>query len=128
MNSKLIFSAGIIMLLTALLHLIGGQTTLVDPLLDSNMLLQEKVEWLGAWHTITILLFGMGIVLVRNGMKMREGQYESIKFIFYLCILFSLSFIVASIYLQKHAPQYIIFLPLAFLTYMGMKRIDRNQK
>ena len=122
MDSKLIFSAGVIMLASAALHTIGGQLTLVDPLLDSNLQLQEKVEWLGAWHCITILLFGMGIILTRNGLRLREKQVHTLKFIFYLCILFSIVFISASFYLQKHAPQYILFLPMALLVYLGLKR------
>ena len=123
MDSKLIFSAGLIMLASATLHTIGGQLTLVDPLLDSNLQLQEKVEWLGAWHCITLLLFGMGIILTRNGLKLRENHVHTIKSIFYLCILFSIAFIGASLFLQKHAPQYILFLPMALVIHLGLRRL-----
>ena len=126
MESNLIFAAGIIMLLIGVLHTIGGQITLVNPLLDSSLQAQEKVEWLGAWHMITILIFGMALIMVRNGIKIRQSQIAALEFIYYLCILFSISFIAASFYLQKHAPQYILFSPIAILLFFGLKRLKTS--
>lgn len=126
MDSKLIFTAGIIMSFTAILHLIGGQTTLVNPLLESNLQMQEKVEWLGAWHCITIFLAAMGFVLIRNGMKIKQDQIMTIRSIYYLCILFSISFIASSVYLQKHAPQYILFIPIALIIYLGLNKLESD--
>lgn len=126
MENKYLFSAGILMILIAILHLVGGQITLVDPMIDSNMIQQEKVEWLGAWHCISILLFYFGYVLLKNGKKQSTKQTELIKFIAYMCLLFSISFIGSSIFLQKHAPQYILFIPMAVILYFGLKKMEIN--
>jgi len=119
MKNKFLLAAGGISFFTAGLHLIGGQLTLVDPLLASNLIPQEKTEWLGAWHIVTILLFFFGYILLKNGLKPNIEDRSLIKWIGILCLLFSFAFIGASLGQQQHAPQYILFLPVAALVYFG---------
>ena len=76
--------AGVINLLTAFLHLIGGQMSLVDPLSKSNLELQVKTELLGVWHMVTVMLFMSSIVLLMFGLKPKEEISKAfISFIAY---------------------------------------------
>ena len=126
MDNKFIFIAGVLTIFTALVHLIGGQSTLVNPLLESALTDQVKVEWLGAWHCISIFLFLFGIILIKNGLNMDPKQLAVINLIFQLYLLFAISFILASLFRAQHAPQYILFIPIALLIYLGMKKNQRN--
>ena len=60
------FIAGILNLFTALLHTIGGQLDLVNPLLNSSLETQTKAEWFGVWHMVTILLFVTSYLVLKN--------------------------------------------------------------
>lgn len=123
MRNNFLLSAGIVCLASALLHTVGGQFTLVNPMLQSDLNVQAQTEWLGAWHLITILLWVFGYLLFTNGRRFRKDQLSVIHLIGWLCLLFGFSFIGASLYQQVHAPQYILFLPIALLTFMGVKKI-----
>lgn len=114
--------AGAICLFTAILHTVGGQLSLVDPMLISDLTAGAKTEWLGAWHMITILLWMFGYILFRNGLKLQKENTTTIRLIAFLCLCFAASFIAASLWRMHHAPQYILFLPIAILTYFGLKK------
>jgi hypothetical protein len=60
--------AGGINLFTAILHTIGGQLDLVNPLMNSNLTDQQKAEWIAAWHLVTIMLFFTSYVIIKNGL------------------------------------------------------------
>ncbi|TRX35451.1 hypothetical protein FNW52_10425 [Flavobacterium sp. ZT3R18] len=114
--------AGIINLFTAVLHTIGGQISLVNPLLGSNLIIQAKAEWMGAWHMVTIILFATSYLLIKNGLGKKENeQTEFVKYIGYLYILFSVPSIVTSVMYNLLAPQWIILLPIGLLAYLGKK-------
>lgn len=115
--------AGIINLFTALLHTIGGQISLVNPLLGSNLIIQAKAEWIGVWHMVTIILFATSYLLIKNGLDTKEDkQAEFVKYIGYLYIIFSVPSIVTSIMYNLLAPQWIILLPIGLLAYLGTKK------
>ncbi len=57
---------GAINLFTALLHTIGGEVFLVNPMLQSNLEDQVKAEWFGAWHMVTIVLVMSIFLLLKN--------------------------------------------------------------
>jgi hypothetical protein len=119
--------AGGINFFTALIHTIGGQLSLVNPLQDSNLLDQTKAEWVGAWHMVTILLFLTSYLLVKNGLgKTQQKQSEIINFIGVLYISFSVPFIVTSLMYKLLAPQWILLLPIGLLGYFGTKKLTTN--
>jgi len=101
---------------------IGGQLTLVNPLLQSELSPQITTEWLGAWHIVTILLWVFGFILFRNGRKVEREDRSLIRTIGLLSFLFGLTFIIASLIQGQHAPQYILFLPIAVCVAVGNKR------
>ncbi|RKN21703.1 hypothetical protein D7035_12430, partial [Aquimarina sp. AD1] len=79
--------AGIINLLGAILHTIGGQMELVNPLLDSNISIQQKSELAAAWHIVTILLFLTSYIILKVGfLKDSNQEKEQLKSIAVLYI------------------------------------------
>ena len=116
--------AGVINLLTAFLHLIGGQMSLVDPLSKSNLELQVKTELLGVWHMVTVMLFMSSIVLLMFGLKPKEEISKAfISFIAYSYVLFSICFIAAGIFNAQFAPQWTLLLPIGILTIIGKRKM-----
>jgi len=125
MNKKNIIwtIAGLLNLFTAVLHTIGGQIDLVNPLLKSNLLEQSQAEWLGVWHMVTIVLFTTSYYLLQSGFsKNQSTNLGIIKYIGIIYILFSIPFVFSGIYIQKFAPQWILLLPIGVLTLIGLKR------
>lgn len=122
--------AGLLNLFTALLHTIGGQLDLVNPLLKSNLNEQVQTEWLGVWHMVTIVLFVTSYYLLRCGFsKNKSNNFGVIQSIGIIYILFSLPFVFAGIFMQNFAPQWILLLPIGGLTIFGLNRnIKLNKK
>ncbi len=115
--------AGILNLFTALLHAVGGQINLVNPLCKSNLTNQEKAQWMGGWHMITIILFATSILLIKNVIKKRVSeQIQIIVYIGYLYVAFGLSFIISSIFFQILAPQWTLLLPIGLFILFGSKK------
>ncbi|MEM8528698.1 MAG: hypothetical protein AAGG68_28950 [Bacteroidota bacterium] len=111
--------AGIINSFTALLHLISGQIDLVNPLLGSNLSIQLKTEWLGAWHIVTAILFVSSYYLIKYGLNKTSRNSEVIQLIGILYLLFSFVFILSSLYMTVFAPQWILLLPIGVLSLIG---------
>jgi hypothetical protein len=125
-NLFLIIS-GLINLFTFLLHVIGGQISLINPLLDSNLELQVKTELLGVWHMVTIILFITSIILLYWGFKQnKKSNIELLSFIGYLYILFSVPFVIISIIYGLLVPQWILLLPIGILTIIGIRKIKKD--
>ncbi len=112
--------AGVINLFTALLHTIGGQLELVNPLIKSNLYNQQKAEWIGAWHMVTIILFFTSYIIIKIGIT--NKQSELVKYIGYLYLIFSIPSIITSSMYQLLAPQWILLLPISALIYFGAKK------
>lgn len=120
-------AAGIINLLTALLHLIGGQIDLINPFLESNLSLQVRTELLGAWHMVTLLLFSSALIFIISGRDTTKPKNSAlISYISYSYIGFSLIFIGLSIYYNILAPQWIILLPIGLLGLIGINKQVKN--
>jgi len=116
-------TAGIVNLLTALIHTFGGQMDLVNPLLKSNLSDQTKAEWFGVWHLVTLLLFATSYVIFRNTLvAVQVRKPEIISSIGFLYFLFSVPFIISSIINRLLAPQWILLLPIGLLLLFGIKR------
>jgi hypothetical protein len=115
--------AGLINLLTALLHTFAGQIDLINPLMDSNIELQTKSELLSAWHIVTILLFATAFILLKNGFRWSVSEDKTaVRYIGYLYILFCIPFIVVSFMNNLFAPQWILLLPIGLLSWIGQSK------
>ncbi|SNY94891.1 hypothetical protein [Flagellimonas pacifica] len=113
--------AGFMNLFGALVHTFLGQTTLVNPLMDSDLNAQAKIEWLGVWHIVTVILFATSYVYLNEGFKSKTPpKYTLIKQISWLYVLFSLIFIIVSIWQQILAPQWILLLPVGLFGFFGV--------
>lgn len=115
--------AGIINLLGAILHTIGGQMELVNPLLDSNISIQQKSELTAAWHIVTILLFLTSYIILKVGfLKGSNQKKEQLKSIAVLYILSGIPFIITSYIYNTNAFQWILLMPIGFLLFIGLQK------
>ncbi|GGG57244.1 hypothetical protein GCM10011414_28870 [Croceivirga lutea] len=115
--------AGIINLLGAILHTIGGQIELVNPLLDSNISIQQKSELTAAWHIVTILLFFTSYIILKVGFLKGSNQVkEQLKSIAFLYILSGIPFIITSYIYNVNAFQWILLMPIGFLLLIGLRK------
>ncbi len=115
--------AGVLNLLTFFMHLIGGQIELVNPMMDTKMSMVVKTQLLGAWHMVTLILLATSIVLLLAGLRHSyTAKLELISFVGYLNLAFCLPFVGASFYYGMLVPQWIFFLPIALLTFYGIKQ------
>ena len=127
MKVSIIKIAGLLNLFTAFLHLIGGQISLVDPLLLTSLGYQEKGEWVGVWHIITILLFFTTFILLKTGFSKKSiPNKELLKYIGTLLILCGIPFVISSIYFGVLAPQWILFFPMGLLVLFGIKERENH--
>lgn len=120
-NIYLIIAASL-NLVTALIHLIGGQHDLVSPLIKSDLELIKKTELLGVWHMVSIMLFYSSVILFRKGFVGDKNSKEIVEFIGLSYVLFGFGFIGISIYNLQFAPQWTLLLPIGILTLIGIKK------
>lgn len=114
--------AGCVALFTSFLHLIGGQLSIVDPLLESSMPLQPKSEMLAAWHLITVFLFLSSYYFLRFGFgKYHKEPDYLIQMMSYAYLGFGVVFIIVSIVQGVFAPQWILLLPIGVFGLIGKK-------
>ena len=116
-----ILIAGVIMALTTILHLTGGQIDHVEPLLASDLNPTDKAVLLGVWHMVSVALMITAFWLIRYGLKPKPILHDAIRFIAWLNLLFAIVFIIVSIVRWSFAPQWILFLPIATLIFFGLK-------
>ena len=116
-----ILIAGVIMAMTSLLHLIGGQMDHVVPLLQSGLGPTDKAVLLGVWHLVSVTLFLMAFWLIRYGLKPLDIHKDAMQFIAWLNLLFALVFIITSIASGIFTPQWILFLPIGILILYSLK-------
>ncbi len=115
--------AGIVNLFGAILHTIGGQIELVNPLLDSNISMQQKGELTGAWHIVTILLFLTSFLILRMGFKKVANQSkEQLKSIAILYLLSAIPFIITSYWYGVFALQWVLLMPIGILLLVGLQK------
>ena len=118
--------AGFINLITAIIHLFAGQMDLVNPLQNSNLEDQQKAEWIGAWHIVTILLFFSSFIILKAGFgKLKEYELQILRRFGMLYILAGVPFIISSIYYSVFAPQWILLMPIGVLLFFGIKKTSR---
>lgn len=115
---------GAISLFTFFVHLIGGQITLVDPLLNSGLDLQVRTEWLAAWHIVTVFLLFASVVLLRSGLNPQSDDGKVVEFISWCFVGFGVVFIAASVFQQCFAPQWILLIPIGVLGLSGARKLN----
>lgn len=112
--------AGIINLFTAILHIVGGQLDLVNPLLESDLSHPTKTQWLGAWHIVSVILVVSSYYLLKYGSNANQSSSEAIVRLFgMLYLLFAGAFIASSLWMNVFAPQWILLLPIGILSLIG---------
>jgi hypothetical protein len=116
--------AGCIALFTSFLHLIGGQVSIVNPMMESSMPLQPRSEMLAAWHIVTVFLFLSSYYLLRSGF----GRYQKspeylIQMISYAYLAFGIVFIIVSLLQTVFAPQWILLMPVGVFGILGQKKL-----
>ncbi len=120
--------AGCINLFTAVLHLIAGQVDLVNPLMNSNLALQEKGEITSAWHIVTILLFFTSYIILRHAFSNENGRsIQQLKDLAFLYLLCGLPFIIISLILGIFAPQWILLMPIGVLILLEVRKEKASQ-
>ena len=68
MNYWWLVSGGI-GLLTALVHLIGGQLEVIKPFLQCDLAAVPKATLHACWHMVTVILFASAIALLYSGVN-----------------------------------------------------------
>jgi hypothetical protein len=120
-------AAGVVNLITAVIHTFGGQTDLLDPLLQSNISDQAKAEWFSIWHMVTVLLFATSFLILQHTlMHTQDKQPGGYTHIGYLYVLLSIPFIVSSIIHHRFAPQWVLLLPIGVLLIIGQAKEKKN--
>ena len=128
MKSIFIKIAGILNLITALIHTLAGQTDLVNPLISSEMEVQQVGELVAVWHITTVLLFLTSYFLLKAGfLGVAESNVSLINFIAYLYLLSSLPFIISGFWFSIFAPQWILLLPIGLLLLIGIRKYRTHQ-
>jgi len=129
MKKTTIKIAAIINLITAIMHLIGGQIDLVKPLNNSNLDVQQKAEWIGVWHIVTVLLFFTFYLILRAGFsQVKKSDVRLLKPIGFLYLITGIPFIVSSIYFSVLAPQWILLTPIGILLIVGLQKMEIDAK
>ncbi|SEJ82656.1 hypothetical protein SAMN05192553_1215 [Cyclobacterium xiamenense] len=117
--------AGIVNLITALIHSVAGQMDLVNPLINSNLEVQQKAEWVGVWHIVTVLLFATSYLFLKVGFdKAKMPNSSNLKAFGITYILIGIPFIISSIYYSVLAPQWILLMPIGILLLIGHRKLD----
>ncbi len=127
MNNKNIFwiLAGSLCLMTTLLHLIGGQMTLIDPMLETSLDPTVKTELLGAWHMVSVVIVFSTYIYLYHGIKRNANpNIELIQHINYLNLAFAVVFVAVSLYRGFFAPQWIFFLPIGIFGILGLRKYN----
>ena len=129
MNTKnrYLIIAGVLNLMTFFLHLIGGQVDLVNPMIETSLVIEKSSQLVGAWNMVTIILLVTSYILLSAGFgKKYSTNTELINLIGYLNLSFCLPFILTGFYYGLLVPQWIFFLPIGILTIVGLRNSQEN--
>ena len=118
--------AGIISVITFVIHLTLGQVDLVHPLLESNLSIQVKTEFLAVWHMVSVILLSTSVLYFYYGIKNFPSSVM-MCLLSNLYLVFGLVFIVSGIYNAIFVPQWILLLPIGVFGLLGI-HIKSNKK
>ncbi len=117
--------AGILALLTTVLHVVGGGREIVKPLMYSESIAENvKLTMYACWHFVTITILGSGVALSVGGFLdiTADVVYSTIAAIFFIM---SSMFLVITLFISKKRgfltyPQWTLLLPIAILCALGI--------
>ncbi len=118
-------ASGGIGLLTALIHLIGGQIGVIKPFLRCDLAAMPKATLHACWHIVTILLFASAIALLYSGVNPTStGSNTLALFIGGQFVAYAIVFLVLALagnWSNKliRLPQWILLLPIGVLSIVG---------
>jgi hypothetical protein len=119
-----IFSAGIIGIFTAFVHVFAGQVDPVRPFLKSDLPDIPKATLLACWHIVSVTLLICGLTLTYVGWFNLDAFLNLVLGISTIFIIFSLVFVAVGWYffgLQTFIklPQWVLLLPIGALGLIG---------
>lgn len=117
--------AGVLSLLGAVMHTFAGQGDIISPMMGSDLELRIKTELLGVWHTTTVVLFATSFVLLKLGVSAKPNQDMAIS-ISWIYLLIALAFIGVSVINGSVAAQFVVFIPIAVLTLLGVRKRNKQ--
>ncbi|KZN48414.1 hypothetical protein [Pseudoalteromonas luteoviolacea] len=120
-----VFAAGILALLTAMIHIIAGQLDPIRPFLKSKLDKVVKATLLACWHMISLLLLVSAAFLIFAGWQMQPDLQLFVQVVASLYIGFSIIFITVGGYFFKFQamlklPQWTLLLPVGCLAFYGV--------
>ena len=127
MKNNYFIIAGFLNLITFFLHLIGGQLDLVNPMLNTSLSVEKSSQLVGAWNMVTIIIIATSyMLLMARFNKKYTTNKELLSFVTFLNVAFCFPFIIAGFYYGLLVPQWLFFLPIAILSFIGLKKIKQN--
>ena len=119
-----IFSAGIIGLFTAFVHIFVGQVDPVRPFLKSDLADIPKATLLACWHMVSVTLFICGLALTYIGWFNLDSFLNVVLGISIVFVIFSLVFVAVGWYFFGwqtfiKLPQWLLLLPIGVLGLIG---------
>ena len=122
--NKWIFSAGVLSLLTCLLHVFGGGPEIHVPILNSALSIELKAIVSVIWHWTTALLIINGLALMWAA-KQTEQQAAVTVLVAMQYLAFAALFLFYGIYLLGSVvimPQWILFLAIVLVSLVGVRK------
>ena len=113
--------AGLISTISFFIHLILGQSTLINPLLESKLTLQVKTELLGVWHMISLILFATSFLYFYYSIKNVISSI-TICLLSNLYLAFGVIFIISGLINSVFTPQWILLIPIGIFGLLGIKK------
>jgi len=124
-----ILSAGILSLLTLLLHAFSGGPEIHVPILESELSVELKAIFSVIWHAITAVLGLSGAALLLTARR-RTPPKALILFIFSQYLAFTALFVFYGLTRLESLlpmPQWTIFIVLTGLTLVGLRNVDESE-
>jgi len=119
---KILITAAVINLITALIHTIMGGQELMVPFVAYDIPLSIKSILHACWHMVTATLFISTIALFYLGIKHTNLSIGLItRFIGILYIAYGFVFIIISLAYGIFLPQSILLIPIGILSFWGGK-------
>ena len=123
-----VFSAGVIGILTSLIHIFAGQVDPVRPFLQSGLDDIPKATLLACWHMVSVMLVLSSGVLAYAGWVNNSHLTTVVLGISITYLAFTAVFIVVGWYFFRHRafiklPQWLLLLPIGVLGCTGAVQI-----
>lgn len=124
MTNKMVFVAGVLSVLTLLIHIFGGGPEVHDPVLQSTLSVELKAVLSVIWHAISLVLF-INATALFIAAKSPMLQKPIVILVSSQYLAFAALFIfygVTHLGSLLPMPQWIIFMALAAIGLIGLRR------